>query len=62
MAKYDANKIYSELSKLSPREQAIQLSNIKDFVLKNLDAELEEENAMHQEKLEMIQNSIQTIK
>ena len=57
MTKYDAQKIYSELDKLTPKEQAIQLNNIKEFVTKNL----ESESSAKQEEADDLQKIIQTI-
>ena len=55
--KYDGNKVYAELQKLTPREQAIQLKNISEFVKKNLEVE----SSAKQEEADDLQKIIQTI-
>lgn len=60
MAKFDIQKIFSELGKLTPNELYIEYQKIKEFVTKTLQAEqkLVEEKANElQSKIDYLNNT-----
>lgn len=57
MAKYDNQKIYAELGKLTTDQQYEELQNIISFVYENLEAEKDE----LEKKQNEIQQKLQTI-
>jgi hypothetical protein len=62
MAKYDENKLLSELGKLTPDEQFQALERISNFVQKGLEAEkklADEKSELLNEKIKKLNNGTQ---